>query len=270
MPANRIVTAMLAICGALLLAPLPSFATSQQIGQFPEELRDSDGDGVADIDDNCPATAGVRLAALQRLNQPVDRCGCPLDDCSTDFDGDGVADCNDLCPTSLRGWPVDAKGCPTALQTTARIRLDVKFATARANLLPGYRVDLAEMARLLRHYDDLIVVLEGHTDSRGSDLYNAELSKTRAHVVRRELLGMGGIDPSRVIAVGFGESSPIASNNTVNGRVLNRRVVAEVRIPGTIKPSDIYGDNPDAGAKPAAPSNAISGYRGRNGRSVNR
>ena len=246
-----------------------SYATTEVVGQFPQETIDSDGDGVMDIDDNCPNTPGVKLLALQKMKQAVDRCGCPLDDCSTDFDDDGVADCNDLCPTSLAGWPVNEKGCPTALKTTARIRLDVKFASAQANLLPGYRVDLAELARLLRNYPDLIVVLEGHTDNRGSDLYNAQLSKARAHVVRRELLGMGGIEPSRLIAVGFGESSPIASNKDVNGRVLNRRVVAEVRIPGTITPPDIGLDEIKRN-KPRAPEAAYSGFRGRNGRSVNR
>lgn len=237
MPALRFVQTALFMACILLVAPVGT-ANPLQIGQFPEELVDSDGDGVADIDDNCPATPGVGKAALRRMKQPVDRCGCPLDDCTTDFDGDGVVDCKDLCPDSLKGWPIDARGCPTPLTTTARIRLDVKFATAQANLLPGYRVDLAELARLLRNYDDLIVVLEGHTDNRGSALYNAELSKARAYVVRRELLAMGGIDASRVIAVGFGESAPIASNTDVNGRLLNRRVVAEVRIPGTVLPPE--------------------------------
>lgn len=238
MPDSRFVTTALLLASTLLLAPQASLANPLQIGQFPEEQIDSDGDGVADIDDNCPATPGVGKAALRRMKQPVDRCGCPLDDCTTDFDGDGVVDCKDLCPDSLKGWPIDARGCPKPLTTTARIRLDVKFATAQANLLPGYRVDLAELARLLRNYNDLIVVLEGHTDDRGTALYNAELSKARAHVVRRELLAMGGIDADRVIAVGFGESAPIASNNDVNGRLLNRRVVAEVRIPGTIQPPE--------------------------------
>lgn len=224
------------LLGLSITAPLPASDGPMQVGHFPEELRDSDGDGVMDIDDNCPDTPGVKRVALQTMKQSVDRCGCPLDDCTTDFDGDGVADCEDLCPTSLKDWPVDASGCPVPLQTTARVRLDVKFATGQANLLPGYRVDLAELARLLRHYDSLIVVLEGHTDSRGSALYNALLSRTRAHVVRRELLAMGGIEPTRVLAVGYGESSPLASNNDVNGRLLNRRVVAEIQVPSTVLP----------------------------------
>lgn len=253
----------------LMIAPGSMAKEPIQVGQFPEELSDRDGDGVMDIDDNCPNTPGVKRVALVAMKQPVDRCGCPLDDCLTDFDGDGVKDCKDLCPASLKGWPIDAKGCPTPLKATARIRLDVKFTTAQANLLPGYRVDLAELARLLRNYPDLIVVLEGHTDSRGSALYNAELSKARAYVVRRELLAMGGIDAGRVIAVGFGESAPIASNNTVNGRLLNRRVVAEVSIPGSIAPPSQRG----ATAEPenrAGDAYMTEVFRGRNGRAIGR
>lgn len=270
MPATQRALLAALLVGTTLFMPIGAAANNaQQIGQFPEELSDADGDGVADIDDNCPNTPGVQLVALQRMKQPVDRCGCPLDNCTTDFDSDGIVDCKDLCPTSLKGWPVDATGCPTPLKTTARIRLDVKFATAQANLLPGYRVDLAELARLLRNYPDLIVVLEGHTDSRGSARYNAELSKVRAHVVRRELLGMGGIDASRVIAVGFGESAPIASNADVNGRLLNRRVVAEIQIPGIVRPPEPADDRAARTSKKPTPR-AQPDYRGRNGRGVNR
>lgn len=120
------------------------------------------------------------------------------------------------------------------LDSTALISLDIKFPSGLATLYPGYEIDLAEIARVMRHYDDLIVVLEGHADDRGSALDNALLSRARAQVVRRELLAMGGIEPSRVLAVGYGESSPLASNGDINGRLLNRRVVAEIRMRQTV------------------------------------
>ena len=80
---------------------------------------------------------------------------------------------------------------------------------------------------------------------------------------------MGGIDAERVIAVGFGESAPVASNNTVNGRLLNRRVVAEVRIPGNIAPPTRHGATAKP-AKQAGEAYMADTFRGRNGRSISR
>jgi OOP family OmpA-OmpF porin len=71
------------------------------------------------------------------------------------------------------------------------------------------------------------VIAEGHTDSIGSDAYNQKLSEQRAESVRRYLVN-GGIEAGRISTEGFGESRPVASNQTADGRAQNRRV--ELRV----------------------------------------
>jgi OOP family OmpA-OmpF porin len=80
----------------------------------------------------------------------------------------------------------------------------------------------------MKAHDDIELVLEGHTDSRGSDQYNLSLSQRRADAVKAKLVEDYGIPGARVSAVGYGESRPIATNNTDSGRARNRRVVGEM------------------------------------------
>ena len=69
-------------------------------------------------------------------------------------------------------------------------------------------------------------VLEGHTDSRGTDEYNIKLSQRRVNSIKKYLVEKLGISADRLTAIGYGESRPIASNDTDEGRQLNRRVQA--------------------------------------------
>ena len=92
------------------------------------------------------------------------------------------------------------------------------------------------------------VVIEGHTDSVGSDQYNEVLSENRANAVVSTLIDLFGIDKERVSGVGYGEARPIASNETAMGRQQNRRVMAEIYGEETtqIKRWNIYSvDNMD-------------------------
>ncbi len=82
----------------------------------------------------------------------------------------------------------------------------------------------------MEQYPDRVVELEGHTDSRGTDAYNLELSQRRAEAVMAELVDRFGISPSRVTAKGFGESQPVANNDSEQGRAENRRVIITVVI----------------------------------------
>lgn len=72
------------------------------------------------------------------------------------------------------------------------------------------------------------VIVEGHTDSKGKDSYNLDLSRRRAATAKRELIKTLDLDPDQVEATGFGETAPIATNNTAAGRQLNRRVTLKV------------------------------------------
>jgi outer membrane protein OmpA-like peptidoglycan-associated protein len=82
---------------------------------------------------------------------------------------------------------------------------------------------LDEVARALHDRSTIVVSIEGHTDSQGSDDYNRELSETRAHSVRKFLMDRG-IDGGRMAAKGLGEERPIDDNRTAEGRAANRRV----------------------------------------------
>jgi outer membrane protein OmpA-like peptidoglycan-associated protein len=100
---------------------------------------------------------------------------------------------------------------------------DVLFDTDSATLKPGAREKLARVAGILASHPDLRIEIEGHTDSVGSDDYNQRLSERRAESVRAYLVQQR-IPPTAVDAEGFGESRPVATNDTPAGRQQNRRV----------------------------------------------
>lgn len=110
---------------------------------------------------------------------------------------------------------------------------DVFFEFDKADLKPSAVQELAQVAAFVRDHPDRNVVIEGHTDSLGTDAYNVDLSQRRAQAVRSFLIAQG-VAPSRLIAQGFGESYPIASNTDEAGRQQNRRVEMLVSNPGRV------------------------------------
>ncbi|MBI4825909.1 MAG: OmpA family protein [Nitrospirae bacterium] len=174
---------------------------------------DSDGDGVLDVNDKCPNTpSGVQ----------VDANGCPLDS-----DGDGVYDYLDKCPGTLPDIKVDANGCPLPIKEKVSIELNVEFEFNSAVVKSVYQEQITKVSNFLSTYPDVNAVIEGHTDSKGTDEYNMKLSQKRAENVMNYLVSKG-IAADRLTAKGFGESLPIADNNTDEGRQKNRRVVAVI------------------------------------------
>ena len=165
---------------------------------------DSDGDGVPDYLDKCPDTP--RGAA-------VDANGCPLDS-----DGDGVYDYLDKCPGTPRGVVVDEKGCPVSFT------MQIEFDFDKADIRPMYHNQLKEAADFINKYPANQILVAGHTDSKGTDAYNKKLSQRRADNVRKYLVNKFGISANKLVARGYGESQPIASNETDAGRQQNRRV----------------------------------------------
>jgi OOP family OmpA-OmpF porin len=111
---------------------------------------------------------------------------------------------------------------------TITVRLNVEFEFDKATVLAIYGDQLEAIAAAMSTYEDIELVLEGHTDSRGSDDYNADLSDRRAKAVKAKLAVDYGIATSRISAIGYGESRPIDSNDTDDGRARNRRVVGEM------------------------------------------
>lgn len=100
---------------------------------------------------------------------------------------------------------------------------DILFAVDSAVLSGSSRATVEEVAAVIAEYDKTAVVVQGHTDSRGSEEHNQALSDRRAGAVRNFLVGRG-IDAARIVAVGYGEGEPVADNATAAGRARNRRV----------------------------------------------
>ena len=100
---------------------------------------------------------------------------------------------------------------------------DVLFDTAEAQLKPGANATIEQLAEFMNEYPDRRLLIEGHTDSRGDEAYNQNLSKQRADAVRNALLS-AGINSERLRTEGLGEAYPVASNDTQAGRQQNRRV----------------------------------------------
>lgn len=104
---------------------------------------------------------------------------------------------------------------------------DVTFDTNSTVLRPGLQSEINRVAGVLNQYPNTLVRVEGHTDNKGTDAYNMDLSNRRATAVKN-LLVQRGIADSRIEAVGYGETLPVATNDTEAGRQRNRRV--EIKI----------------------------------------
>jgi len=163
--------------------------------------RDSDGDGVPDYLDECPGTPEGVI---------VDCKGCPLDS-----DGDGVYDSFDKCPGTPQGALVDEDGCWTIGDTL--------FDFDKYNIKAEYHPVLDQVVTVFEINPSLKAEIQGHTDNFGTRAYNQVLSNRRANAVVNYLV-QGGVDRARLYPVGYDFSQPRASNETAEGRALNRRV----------------------------------------------
>lgn len=191
---------------------------------------DQDGDGVADGEDRCADTP---------RGCSVDSTGCPLD-----RDRDGVCDGLDKCPNTPEGTKVDVNGCPamrlereTRLLETGMLRLEgVNFNSGKATLTPESSRPLNDVGDILARWPELRIQIAGYTDSDGNAAANLALSRARAQAVLTYLLRkFPELDPSRFSVVGYGESNPIASNDTELGRARNRRVEFKVLNPEVLR-----------------------------------
>jgi len=105
------------------------------------------------------------------------------------------------------------------------IRLfSLSFPIGKATILPEYFDVLSRVQRAIREYPDAKISIEGHTDSSGDERYNERLSTKRAEAVRDYLATNMGLDAANIEAIGYGESRPIATNDTEEGRAQNRRI----------------------------------------------
>ena len=119
-------------------------------------------------------------------------------------------------------------GC--VLVTLETITLYVTFPVNSADIGNQYDDDILEIADALRADPDVTTEIAGHTDSTGAAAYNQQLSQLRAEAVADRLVELYDINSSRVTPVGYGESDPVATNETNEGRAQNRRVEALIQV----------------------------------------
>ncbi|MBK8483725.1 MAG: OmpA family protein [Saprospiraceae bacterium] len=194
---------------------------------------DTDKDGVVDIDDKCPKVAG-----------PASNFGCP-----PDKDNDGYPDATDPCPDlagTINGCPdTDGDGitdnldkCPNtkgiaALMGCPEIKMEdkkvldiamraVQFQTGTAVITKSSYKNLNDVLVVLNKYPEMNSSIEGHTDSVADDALNQKLSEKRAKACMDYLIKKG-INVSRLMSAGYGETKPVGDNKTRDGRQLNRR-----------------------------------------------
>ena len=149
--------------------------------------------------------------------------GCPWQD----TDKDGVIDKNDKCPNQI--GPVNNNGCPyPKLSQFEEQKIDafaktILFDLGKADLKPEGRQTLDNVAEIIKKYSTEKFLIAGHSDNSFTEEFNQTLSENRANNVRNYLISKG-IDASRLLANGYGEDKPIATNSTEEGRHKNRRV----------------------------------------------
>jgi len=178
---------------------------------------DKDKDGIQDKYDKCPDVPGI-----------VKFQGCQ------DRDNDSVPDYMDDCPDTP--GLVKFKGCPDpneaqkkALDSTISFKAQsIFFETAKFKILPKSYAILDELAAIIKANPEMIFLIEGHTDIKGGELYNLELSRNRANSVAEYLVSKG-VARVYLEALGFGMKYPIADNRTETGRAKNRRVDITVK-----------------------------------------
>ena len=161
-----------------------------------------------DAKDNCPEVKG-----------PAENNGCPY----SDKDNDGVIDKEDNCPTVA--GPASNKGCPVKKveEVMTFAMQNVRFETNSNQLLQNSYAVLDEVANVLLQYPNYKVSISGHTDTKGAAAYNQALSERRAKSCAEYLISKG-VAASRISTTGYGETQPIADNNTLEGQRMNRRV----------------------------------------------
>lgn len=191
---------------------------------------DSDNDGVPDYQDKCPHNTPEEIS--KGVYKEGAKMGCPIDS-----DGDGVPDYKDRCPNTPPNTEVDEFGCPPEVVEYRTVLSSqegmVNFDYDKANLRPKGLEVLDKLALFINDHPGQLkeVVVEGHTDYKGSDAYNMKLSQKRAQSVVDYLVSKG-VPKDKIRADGKGKRMPIAGTvdkQTTEEMAKNRRVEVIIR-----------------------------------------
>lgn len=174
------------------------------------KVSDTDGDGITDTEDECPYSKGTAAAR-----------GCP------DSDSDGLIDTKDHCP--MEPGKLENNGCPSHPLSFEKSNLiqnfnNIEFETGQARVKTADVFDIVERSiDIMYEFPDSKVILTGHTDNEGDELFNMTLSRARTEVIKKYMMQQG-IDESRIQTIEFGETKPLVNNSTAFGKARNRRV----------------------------------------------
>jgi outer membrane protein OmpA-like peptidoglycan-associated protein len=124
---------------------------------------------------------------------------------------------------------------PSEGEIEVRLANNILFDTDSSSLRSASRTTLNELAQNFRQYPDNVITVEGHTDSTGTEQYNQRLSERRASSVADYLID-NGVPASAITVYGYGETRPSSTNDTVEGRQLNRRVEIHIQARETAGP----------------------------------
>ena len=205
---------------------------------------DSDQDGVSDNHDKCPSTVGLEKyhgcpvpdSDGDEINDDNDSCateagllkyhGCPI----PDSDNDGINDEQDSCVNeagvaALNGCPHVTEEVKAAIDLAAK---NIFFKLGSFELIPASYVALDEVANILSENQNLLIDIEGHSDSIGSQKINKQLSAKRASAIFDYLVSKG-VNADRILTIGYGSEKPIADNSNEEGRAQNRRVELKLK-----------------------------------------
>lgn len=177
--------------------------------------QDVDGDGIIDSEDDCLETIPCKKEGCQKKEKPK-----PV--VIGDDDKDGVLNNIDQCPNTPAGFEVDEVGC------SKLVNLEVLFERDSYKVNSNFTERLDIFIEFMNKHPKYNAQIQGHTDSRASEKYNEVLSQNRANAVKEYLVEQG-IEENRLSSIGFGELSPIDTNDTAQGRANNRRVVAVLK-----------------------------------------
>ncbi|MCK4303918.1 MAG: OmpA family protein [Candidatus Eisenbacteria sp.] len=179
---------------------------------------DNDGDGILDVNDKCPDQA-------EDFDGFEDSDGCP----DIDNDKDGILDVDDRCPDQAENFNRyrDADGCPDKMPVQLPMA-NITFKTGSAEISSVDPLPVLDnVVKIMNEQPDIRVRIAGHTDNVGADAMNMDLSKRRAEAVQAYMVSKG-VASSRLVTEGMGETMPIDSNDTAEGRGRNRRIEFEV------------------------------------------
>jgi outer membrane protein OmpA-like peptidoglycan-associated protein len=137
---------------------------------------------------------------------------------------DAMKKADALCPKPAPAAKPAPPPPPPAPKVIDRLTLRVNFDFDKSVIRQDQITELQKAVNFVRKYPGAKIVLEGHTCNLGTEEYNQALSERRAEAVKRYLIQQGAAEESKISTIGYGESRPVASNDTKEGRAMNRRV----------------------------------------------